>query len=350
MDVKALLKELTEAAGVSGLESEVSRILSENLKPLVDEIRSDSLGNLVAFKKGSGEHRPKIMLAAHGDEIGLMVERIEQGFLRFTTVGGIDPRTLTGQVVTVHAPDGDFSGVIGVKSPHLTTPEERAKTIPLDELFIDLGLEEEEAQKKVPIGTLVTVERQLDVLTGDRVTGKALDDRAGLAVLALCAEELAHLKHQADIHLVATVQEEVGTRGALVSSYGIAPDIALAVDVTHAGMPSVSEAYTTEMGKGPVIYTGPNIHPRVEEALIQTGRRINCPFQRKAAPGPTGTDARAMQVSGSGTASGLVSVPLRYMHTSVEVIDLKDLEAAGRLLARFAATVDRAFTEGLTCY
>ncbi|RQD77659.1 MAG: M42 family peptidase [Candidatus Syntrophonatronum acetioxidans] len=355
MSIKDFLKLISTSPGVSGHEEVVARIIADEFSRYVHEIRQDSLGNVLALKRGQGEDGAepvKIMVAAHMDEIGLMVSKIEKGgFLRISPLGGIDPRSLLNQEVVVHGDKESLPGVIGAKSPHILEPEEIEKGVKIDKLFIDVGFSEEEVKKRVAVGDPVTISRDFIELSGSHVAGKALDDRAGVALLLKYLQELQYLNHRADVYAVATVQEEVGVRGAVVSAYGTAPHLGIAVDVTHGNMPGVAEYKTSELEKGAVITTGPNIHPLIYKKLVEIAREYNIPYQEDITPGATGTDARAFQVSREGVATGLISIPLRYMHTSVELLSLKDIHASAQLMARFTASLNRDFCEELiTCY
>jgi len=224
LKTKELIQILTEASGVSGHEEEVARVIEGHLKDYCDELKRDALGNIIALKKGT-KGNSKIMLAAHMDEIGLMVKDIdEKGFIRFTNIGGVDQRTLLCQEVVIHGTEKVY-GIIGVKPPHLTTAEERGKALTIEQLMIDTGYSQEELKELVSIGDVITIKRNLLSLKNDWISGKALDDRVGVAVLYACLKELQNVNHQADVYCVATVQEEVGTRGAVTSTYGIDPDI-----------------------------------------------------------------------------------------------------------------------------
>jgi len=330
-----LLKKLSEARGVSGYEAEVRGIIAEEFGRYADEVQTDKLGSVIALKKGEGEEpRRRIMLAGHMDEIGLIVTKLEQGFLHFTSVGGFDERTLLGQEVTVHGRK-ELPGIIGSRPPHVLPEEEREKTIAMDKLFIDVGMREEELERLVRVGDLVTLRREFTQLQGDLVTGKAFDDRAAVASILVCLEGLASIRHVWDVYAVATVQEEVGLRGAITSAYGLAPDVGIAIDVTFGNQPGVSEAETLEMGKGPAIGFGPNIHPKLHQTLVEAARELEIPYQVEPIPGGSGTDAWAIQVTREGIPTALLSIPLRYMHTSVETLSLKDVERTGRLMAGF---------------
>ncbi len=345
MQIAPLLKKLSQANGVSGYEAEVRETVAEEFARYADEVKTDKMGNVIALKRGEGaEPRRRIMLAGHMDEIGLMVTKLEKGFLHFTSVGGFDVRTLLGQEVTVHGRK-DLPGIIGSRPPHLLPQEEREKTIPIDKLFIDVGIGQEELENLVRVGDLATLGREFTQLRGGLAAGKALDDRAGVAAILVCLEGLASVRHAWDVYAVATVQEEVGLRGAITSAYGLAPDAAIAVDATFGRQPGVSEAETVEMDKGPAIGFGPNVHPRLHEALVEAATELEIPYQVEAVPGRSGTDAWAIQVTREGIPTALLLIPLRYMHTSVETLSLKDVERTGRLMAEFVGRLDEGFME-----
>lgn len=354
MEIKEFLKEISINHGISGYEGRVADIVAREFGRYSDKIHLDSLGNVIALKKGRespGQNPLRIMLAAHMDEIGLLVSKIEKGgFLRVSPVGGIDPRSLLNQEVIVHAKQ-ELPGVIGAKSPHILEPEELEKGVEMEKLYVDLGFPETKVRELISVGDPITIRRDFVNLANDCAAGKALDDRAGVAAVLKCLQELQNLNHKADIYAVATVQEEVGVRGAIASAYGVAPQIGIAIDVTHADMPGVPEHRTSSLGKGTVITSGPNIHPFVYDKLVKTASEYHIPYQTDTAPGPTGTDAWALQISREGVATGLVSIPLRYMHTSVELLFMEDIRSSARLLARFAVSVQSDFIEELIgCY
>lgn len=338
MDIAALLQELTQANGISGYEDAAREVAAAAMKPYVDELRTDTMGNLIGLRRGSGEEpRRKVMLAGHMDEIGLMVTQIDKGFLHVTQVGGYDVRVLPGQEVLVHGTT-PMPGVVGARPPHVLSEEDRARVIKMDELFVDVGLPPEEVEARVHVGDLVTMRSPYTALRNERAASKAFDDRAAVATIVICLEELTRLRHNWDVYAVATVQEEVGLRGAITSTFGIFPDVGIAIDVCHGDMPGVDTE--TELDKGPAIAVGPNIHPKLFDALVETARQNDMPYQVEPNPGPTGTDAWAIQVSRSGVPTALVSIPLRYMHNPVETISLGDVRRIGRLLALTIARLD----------
>lgn len=349
MDLEGLLRKLTEEDGVSGYEKKVAGLAAEAFSPYIDETRTDNLGNLIFLKKGQGVSPPRLLICAHMDEIGLIVTKVEKnGFLRFTSLGGFDARTLPGQEVSIYGRD-TVPGIIGFKLPHLYTEQEKGRSVMMGDLFLDTGLSPEAVQETIPVGSVAAIKRKYLNLQHSSRSGKAFDDRAGLVALWQCARELHKIRHETDLYLVATVQEEVGTRGAVVSTYGISPDLGIAVDVCHGDFPGALEQETSPLAQGPVVTSGPNIHPFIAEKLLNTAAEYHLPCQKDVSPGPTGTDARAIQISMEGVPTGLLSIPLRYMHTSVELVDLGDIKVAGLLLARFVTEVDRAFVEGLAC-
>ncbi len=347
MEVVPFLKSLSEASGVSGYEDEVRELVVEAFTPLADEVRTDAMGNVIALKRGRGkEPRRRIMLAGHMDEIGLMVTLLDKGFLRFTQVGGYDVRTLLGQEVLVHGQRA-LPGVIGSRPPHVLSPEERNKPVPMDQLFIDVGLAADELEEVVQVGDLITIRRLFTELQNGLVTGKAFDDRAAVVAIAFCLDVLQAVQHEWDVFAVATVQEEVGLRGATTSTFGVAPDVGIAIDVGFGKQPGVTPEYAIELDKGPALCIGPNIHPGMFGGLKRVAEKNEIPFQTEVAPRGTGTDANAMQITREGIPTALLSIPLKSMHTSIETLSVKDVERTGRLMAQFIAALDGSFMDEL---
>lgn len=344
---KHFLKELSEHQGVSGYERSIAPLVIKEFQSSAEEVQTDRFGNIYAHKRGE-TGRYKIMLAAHMDEIGLMVKKIDpRGFLRFTTVGGVDQRTLLSQEVIIHGRQS-IPGVIGSMPPHLVH-EDGNKAVKIEDMGIDLGLPYEEIQKVVQVGDIVTLKRSPVELLGGLIAGKSLDDRAGVVVMQICLQELHRLHHTHDVIAVITTQEEVGLRGALTSAYTLNPDLAIAIDVTHAATPDTKGQVSLELGKGPAIALGPNIHPLVYESLTDAAQNARIPFQIEPVAGMSGTDAWAIQVARAGIPTGLLSIPLRYMHTSVETLDMNDVINSGLLLAHFIASLPEDL-EGNICY
>lgn len=347
MDVKEFLIELSNATGVSGYEDAVAEVVKKAFAPHVDEIRQDALGNVIMLKRGTGDSPPKVMLAAHMDEIGLVVTKVEDdGFLRVSSMGGVDQRILPAAEVIVHGKQ-KLLGVVGAKPPHVQQPDERNKAVKMQDLFIDIGLSGDEAKEVVSVGDMITIRQEPTEMNG-KLAGKVMDDRAGVAALFACCLALKKIQHRADVYFVATVQEEVGVRGATVSTFGILPEIGIAVDVGHGDMAGVSG--TLKLGGGPGVGIGPHVHPKLFAKLKAVADDWKIDYAVDPSPYPGGTDAYAIQVTAAGIPTALISIPLRYMHTPVETLDLADIDKAGRLMALFISEVDAEFVEGLRCY
>ncbi len=346
IDVKQILKQLTEAAGVSGYEDAVRNQVVDLLTPLSDSVRQDVMGNVIAVKRGLDPPPGRIMLAGHMDEIGLIVTKLDKGFLRFSTVGGLDPRVLPGQEVVVHGRE-PLPGIIASRPPHVLSPEERKKIVPVHKLFIDVGIPDDQLAELVSVGDLITINRELIELKNGCVAGKAMDDRASVAAIIAAMDYLQGLRHAWDVYAVATVQEEVGMRGAITSTYHVNPDVGIALDVTFARQPGVKDEEALDLDKGCSIAFGPNIHPKLFDRLVAVAKNHEIPHQIEPVPGSTGTDAWAMQITRAGIPTALLGIPLRNMHTSVEMLATKDIERAGRLLALFISELDEQFLDVL---
>ena len=332
-----LLRELTEARGVSGYEDAVRAIVRREMEPLVDEVRADRMGNLIAFKKGSGG--PRLMIAAHMDEIGFVVKYIEkEGFLRLKTLGGWDPRQMNSQRVVVGAEEGPLPGVLmyGTKPAHLLSEAEKKEGQVHTSFFVDLGLSPDEVKKRVRLGDQVTMDRPL-VRTGDLLTAKAMDDRASVYVMIEAMRALG--AHGADVYAVATVQEEVGLRGAAAAGSAIAPDVVVAIDVTLANdIPGIPDQdVTTELGKGTAIKILDSsliCHPKVVAHFRRLAEKHEIPHQMEILSAG-GTDAGAVQQLHGGIPAFTLSIPTRYIHTVNETVHPVDLQASVDLLARY---------------
>lgn len=341
------LKKITEIPGPSGREDGVREVVAELLKPYVDKLWIDSWGNLIGLKKGGGEG--KIMIAAHMDEIGLFVSHIEDdGYIRILPIGGVIERALLYQRVLLKTRDGRIiRGVIGLKPPHVAKPEELQKVPEIKELFVDIGASSREEVEKqgIRVGDILVYERDLAPLLGSRVTGKAIDDRVGVVAMLKAAQLIENPK--VDVYFVATVQEEVGLKGARMTAFSISPDVALAIDVTIASdVPGVAKAeWYTRLGKGPAIKiadgrsaTGLIAHPKVIDFLVSLADKYKIPYQVEVAAGGT-TDASAIALNKEGVPAGTLSIPARYIHSPVEVIDLDDVYNTALLAKYFAEEV-----------
>lgn len=344
IDLKEHLKALVEAHAPSGHEGPVRELLREAWRDLVDEFDQDKLGSLIGIKRATRpvENPRRIMLAAHMDEIGLMVREIVDGFIYTHRVGGTDNRVFPAQPVIVHGRQ-PLPGVVATIPPHLLTAEMRRKYPGDHELVIDIGLPTEEVNQLVRVGDLVTPDAPLLQLNGRRVASKAMDDRACVAAVTLCLEALQGMQHSWDVYAAATVQEETGLRGATVAAYQIKPDIAIALDVTFGKQPGVDSDVAFELGNGPALGIGPNLHTRLTEELRKTAKQHEIKLHDDILPGNTGTDAWAIQISREGVPTALLSIPIRNMHSPVETVDLRDIERTGRLMAQFIARLDADF-------
>ncbi len=341
-EISRLLEKLSNAHGISGFEGSVAKVIREEVAPFVDEIRTDRMGNLVAVKKGDDF---SIMLAAHMDEIGLMVQYVdEHGFIRFVAVGGWFNPVLVSQRVLLHGEKGVVRGVLGMKPPHVMSEEDRKKPVSLADMFIDVGAASPEDVEAlgITVGTPVTIDREFAPLSGSVVTGKAFDNRAGCAMLIGALREM-ETKHT--IYAVFTVQEEVGLKGAKTSAFSLEPDVAIATDVTIPGdSPGIERRKAPVfMGKGPVVVAvsasgrGHIADPRVVAWLSKTAKKFAIPMQIEVGDGGN-TDASAINFERGGIPSVPVSVPARYIHSPVEVVDLRDVAAGVSLLAKAVAT------------
>jgi len=340
-DIKKDLKELISLPGVSGFEKPAADAIEALWYPLVDEISLSKVGSLHALKKGTAktEEKPRILLAAHMDAIGLMVTKVIDGFIRFTQVGGIREHILSGQPVIVHGRE-DLPGVV-VKPVDSLLPSELAKKVtPTEYLWIDVGLEPADVEKLVKPGDVISFAQEPLELTGDTLSGHSQDNRASVAALTVCLRELQKMEHAWDVWAVATTMEEINFAGAKTSPMAIRPDIAVAVDVTFANSVGTTDHETVPLGKGVAIGWGPNLHPKLYDRFIEIAERFEIPYSKEVMPDHSYTDAIPLQVSAEGIPTMLLSVPLRYMHNTVEIVSIKDIQRTGHLLAQFIAALE----------
>lgn len=347
------LQQFTEAPGPTGNERGAAAIVADAWRPLVDEIVADRVGSLLGIKRGAGPAdaaRPSILLAAHQDELGLMVSRIVEhhgyGFLRVTELGGVDRRHLLGQTAVVHGAR-QLIGVLGGLPDHQLPEKERGQAYSWDNLVLDVGLPIETVRGLVSVGDFVTFRQPLRRLLNDRAAGKALDNRASVTAVTICLEQLQQRRHTWDVIAVATAQEEETFLGAYTSAYARRPDAAVAIDVTHAKGPGTNDSELAELGGGPVLGIGANVHPSLFRALQDAAKALEMTVGVESHAYGSGTDAYAIQVAREGIPTGLVSIPLRYMHTMVETADMADIERVGRLLAEMIARLDDTFLAGI---
>jgi putative aminopeptidase FrvX len=359
-DILPFLKSLLSAPGLSAYENPVAALIAEEWKPLVDEINVSKLGSLHALKRGMDrpgagrDSRARIMIAAHMDAIGMMVTQIRDGFLYVTEVGGLDARVLPATPVSVHASGAGaragspLPGVVAQPPSRTLPPSVGDNPVPLEQLVVDTGLAPNQVNRLVRVGDLVSFATEPAELAGDAIAGHSLDNRASVAAVTVALEELQGKSHAWDVWAVATSQEEVTLGGAQTSAFDLRPDIAVVLDVTFAKGPGASDWSTHPLGKGPTIGHGPNLHPFLFKKLDELAERLEIPHGTDVIPRHSGTDAYATQVTREGIPTALLEVPLRYMHTPVEVVSIKDIQRAGRLLAEFIIGLEPDFVDKIT--
>ena len=334
-----------ETTSPSGFEAEASRLWCDEARDFADAVSVDLHGNSHAVVNRGGS--PRVMIAGHLDEIGLMVTYIgDDGYLYFGGIGGWDPQILPGQRVQIITGEGKVGGVIGKKPIHLQTEEERKKVVKMDDLWIDIGAKDKgEAEKLITVGDPAVLAYGFEELRNGLAVSRGFDDKSGAFVALEAARMLSEMKPKAEVHAVATVQEEVGLRGAKTSTFGIDPKVGIAVDVGFATDSPTMEndkkrVGEAKLGKGPIIARGANISPKVYKLLIEAAEEREIPYQISGEPKGTGTDANVIQLTRSGVATILVSIPNRYMHSPCEVVSLEDLENTYRLIAYAIEKID----------
>lgn len=333
MDVFSIIKKLSEVPSPSGFEQTASKSVSAFMKRYFDAVSTDAFGNVFGYRKSGKRNVKCLLLDAHIDEIGLIVTGRKNGFLTFSNIGGVDPRILPATQVRVLT-DPPRSGIITAMPPHLQTAENMDSAVDASELFIDIG--EDEDGEVVPVGTPVVFDVGLAELHGKNLSARALDDRASLAAILRAIELLKGKKLSIDIVVMASVQEEVGCRGAMFGGFEVDPAFALVVDVTHATTPGVDKSVSFPAGSGVSIGVGPNMTRKVSDALIEVAKSKKIPHTVEVSAGHSGTNAWSVQTLREGIATGVVSIPLKYMHTPVETVNKKDIEATAKLIAEFA--------------
>ena len=344
----AFLKQLLETPSPSGYERAIQDVVRAWAGKYADDVRTDRHGNVIASKhakkKPKNGEMPRVMLAGHCDQIGLMVQHIDDtGFLYVQPIGGWDMQILLGQYLTVCGQDGPITGLVSRKAPHLLTNEERNKVPQFTDVWVDIGAKSRaEAEKLVRPGDVVTYALGVRELRNEMIAAPGLDDKVGVWVVMEALRLLHNKQTQVEIAAVSTVQEEIGLRGATTSAYGIHPTVGIAVDVCHAtDTPGNDKKQVgdVKLGAGPTLFRGANINPHVLQYMEEAAKRLEVPVQVRGVPRATGTDANAMQLSREGVATGLIGIPNRYMHSPVEVVSLEDLDHAAKLLAEFCLSV-----------
>jgi tetrahedral aminopeptidase len=347
-DILPFLKSLISVSGVSGHETPVANLIKQKWTPLVDELTQSKLGSIHGLKAGSLKKkiRPSVMIATHMDAIGLMVYRIVDEFLYVTNIGGIDARVLPGTPVIVHASTGeDLYGVIAMPPANLLPDGEGSGVSALKYLLVDTGFTPNEIAKKVRVGDRVSFGTEPVEMSGGCVSGHTLDNRASVAALTICLEELQSKSHVWDVWAVASVQEEVTLGGAETSAFQLRPTIAVAVDMTFGKGTGSSGYQTFGIGKGVTLGISPSIHPFLYKRFKEVAERVEIPVHDDLMPEYSSTDADAMQLVAEGIPTMVLSIPQRYMHTPVELVAMKDIQRAGRLIAEFIASLEADFIE-----
>jgi endoglucanase len=350
MNDKALaehVKDLLRTSGLSAFEAPVREVVAAAWKPYAPRQTVSRLGSLHALQPGTGRTpRPKNLLAAHMDAVGLMVTQVKGGFCRITQIGGLDARILPGLAVVIHGRELVPAAVV-LPPAGMLPPDRKAEVARLRDLWLDTGLPETEAARLIRTGDTVSFSQPPLDLAGGRIAGHSLDDRASVAALTVCLEELAGQPHRWNVIAAATVQEEETLGGAATSAFELHPDVAVAVDVTFGAGDGLPEHKTFPLGGGPTIGLGANVHPGVHRWMIRAAAKAGIKYSLEVMPGHSGTDAFAMQVAAEGIPTGVVGIPLRSMHTAVEVVALSDIRGAGHLLAEGIGALDDGFLQKL---
>ncbi len=343
--MRKLLGELSDLRGISGFESRINEEIKRILEPYCDEVYKDPLASVIGVKKCGKENAPRVMIEAHIDEIGLIVTSItDDGFITFTNVGGVDNRILPSLEVTIHG-RRDVWGVVGM--PPITEGDPD-KSYKITELAIDTGLDVDTVKNLVHVGDSITFKQSVGKLGDNQFSSKTMDDRASFCAIVEVMKNLKACDLNCDVYAVGAVQEEVGCRGGKTTAYGINPTVAIAIDVTHGITPDNSEN-ALEVGSGTAMSKGPNIHPKLVERLENTAKKHKIKYNIEIDGGATGTDAWEIQVAGDGVPTALMSIPLKYMHTSVETLDVRDLKATAQVITEFIKEME-VDTEWLKLY
>jgi len=332
------LRHITSLPGVPGHEDETARELMKTFRTVADRVDRDRMGSVYAWIDGTGKApRPRALLAAHMDKIGFLVRAVEPGgWLRLTEVGGFDSRTLPGKEVMVHS-NPPMAAIFATTPPHLQKRGETERPIPLEDLYLDTGRHEAEVRRKVPVGTMVTLRQPPIQLMGDRLASPGMDDRAGVVVMLRTLELLREKRPAWDVVAVATVEEEFGMfcLGAKTATENLAPDLGIAIDVSHGDMPGAREGDTVPLGSGPALSIGGNIHPVVLEDLKRSAKALSMPYRVEPCPMGSGTDAMDIQIASVGVPTAVLGIPCRYMHTGVETVEPRDVDRCAHLLAHY---------------
>ena len=333
--MRQALERLCTCTAPSGFESPAAAVAAELLRPLVDEVSIDRMGNVLGVRRSKTPGAPKLLLDAHLDEIGLIVTGVEDGFLRFRSIGGVDPRMLPGRELVVLT-DPPLRGLVACPAEG-----DEDKSVPLNELYVDVGLSQKEAERAIPVGSPMVYRAGCFPLGEEQMCGKSMDDRACFVTLLRAAELLRDKELDVELHILGSTREEVSGAGAVVGTWAVAPDFCVAVDVTHGKTPDGPADKTFALGGGPAIGVGPNMTRWMTERMIAKAREHSIPYQLEIMSGHTGTNGWEMQISREGVATSVLSLPLKYMHTPVETLSLADMEGVAQLLAAFVENLGK---------
>ena len=345
MDIVKDLEKLASVYGPSGFEDQVVKTALEMMAPYVDETWTDRFGNAVGVRRCGKPDARKVLLVAHLDQIGMMVTGIRDGFLKIAPIGGVDQRILPARELMVLG-NPPAMGVVCAKAQHGQSDEEVEKVIPFDDLYVDIGMTQEEAEKYAPIGTPAVYRSQYRMLGSDILCGPAMDDRSCFIACLRTLEILKDTPLDCDLYVMGSIGEEIVTMGVESAAYTLRPDYCIVTDVTFAQEPERNDKVYTELGKGPEIAIGSNMTRYITRHVIALAEKHHIPYQKRAYPGNTVCDAWRLQTAAGGCEMSLFSLPLRYMHTPVECIHLGDLEQLARLMA---AAVAEPCGEGFSC-
>jgi endoglucanase len=335
MSIIKNLEYLSGLVAVAGFEKNAADKTAEMFKEYSNDVKVDKFFNVISIKKGSDKAAKKIIITAHIDEIGFLVNSIdEKGFIGITNVGGIDSKILLAQEVVIHGRK-DIIGIIGATPPHLLKPEDAGKAVKIRDLRVDTGYSGEELREFVSIGDTVSFRSKFSVMNESKASGKSFDNRASVTCLLEILRLLKDVNLQNDVIFIASTQEETTLVGVETASYATNPDAAIVIDTCHGDIPDLSRDYSSTPGKGPEISIGPNLHPRMVSKIFDIGKENLIPFQKMVESGDTGTEAWATQVSRNGIPTALLSIPIRYMHTVVETVNIEDIKYTARLVAEF---------------
>lgn len=335
MNMNQSLEYLSQLVGVAGFEKDAAEKVAVLFRDYCDQVRVDKFSNVICLKKGYNKAAKKILISAHIDEIGFLVNSIdEKGFVGITNVGGIDSKILLAQEVIIHGRQ-EVTGIIGATPPHLLKPEDAGKAIKIRDLRVDTGYSAEELKKIISIGDVVSLKSGYTLMNQTKASGKSFDNRASVCCMLEILKYLKDINHENDLLFIASTQEETSLVGIMTVSYELRPDAVIVIDTCHGDIPDLSKDASSTPGKGPEISMGPNLHPRMVNKFFELGRENLIPFQKMVEAGDTGTEAWATQVSAYGIPTVLLSIPIRYMHTAVETVTLDDIKFTARLTAEF---------------